>query len=246
MVDSTTALTAYPKEDLLTSLDESTTVHETTTNRNYSPFTGKKRRRGRPPKSEIGQGMNGQRVLQTHEDLSKNLIQIPQASTFQPALTKGQMLNQAKLLKQELKKIKKRDLKQRVKVALQYKKLKKRGRKPKSESLKQDQALKMSADAFINKSTAPAYSAYSNSVSQLDCYQNFLKQNVDISTWENKANIVVPPLKRTYLLEEPRQDPKEPAAFALEGEVVEIESDGDELTDDEVFLERHDRALVVM
>jgi hypothetical protein len=53
MVEPPAALTAYPKEDLLTSLDESTTVHETTTNRTYSPFTGKKRRRGRPPKSEI-------------------------------------------------------------------------------------------------------------------------------------------------------------------------------------------------
>jgi reverse gyrase len=80
------------------------------------------------------------------------------------------MLNQAKLLKQELKKIKKRDLKQRVKVALLHKKLKKRGRKPKSESLKQDQQLKISADAFINKASMPASSAYSNSVSQLDCY----------------------------------------------------------------------------
>lgn len=83
-------------------------------------------------------------------------------------------------------------------MALLHKKMKKRGRKPKSESLKQDQQLKISADAFINKVSVSTSSALINSISQVDCYQNFGKHNVDISTWENKANIVIPALKRTF------------------------------------------------
>jgi hypothetical protein len=58
--------------------------------------------------------------------------------------------------------------------------------------------------------------------------------NIDISSWTNKANIIVPESK-VILAEQIEM-------FSIE-EVENFESDAEELTDDETYLIRHEKAF---
>ena len=63
--------------------------------------------------------------------------------------------------------------------------------------------------------------------------------HIDISSWTNKANIIVPESKTL----EPSQYFALPSASFFLNEREICESDSDELTDDETFLIRHEKAF---